>query len=409
MLVESLIKETVQLQGFRVMTVEKVTDGLEATLMPDQRFSPRCGVCGSPGRYRDERPVRRFRHVPLWGIDVHLVYAPRRVYCQRCGGIHVESLPWVAGKRRFTQALMVTLATWARMLTWQQVASLFACSWSTVAEAVDEAVAYGMANRDLSGVTHIGIDEISRKRGHVYVTNVYDLNEPRLLWSGEGRARETLKNFFAWFGKDNTERLEGICSDMWQPYIDVVKEEAPQAVLVFDKFHIVQHLMRAVDQVRRDEIREKGKTHKELMTRTRYIWLKNPLNLTDGQQARLSELEHLNLKINRAYLLKEAFRDFWEYKSPAWATRYLDRWFWWATHSRLEPMRDFAWMLRRHQEDLINYFRMPIHNGTVEGLNNKAKVISHKAYGFREAKNYIRNLYHCMAKLPLPKTVHTFA
>jgi transposase len=145
------------------------------------------------------------------------------------------------------------------------------------------------------------------------------------------------------------------------------------------------------------------------MAKTRYLWLKNPWNLTDQQQTRLSELEHLNLKINRAYLLKETFREFWEYTRPGWAKCYLDKWFWWATHSRLEPMREFAWMLRRHQEDLMNYFRMPIHNGTVEGLNNKAKVISHKAYGFRTAKNYIRNLYHCMAELPLPETVHTFA
>ena len=196
---------------------------------------------------------------------------------------------------------------------------------------------------------------------------------------------------------------------MWQPYIDVIKAKAPQAVLVFDKFHIVQHLTRAVDQVRPDEIREKGTDHKALMARTRYIWLKNPWNLTSHQQTRLSELEQLNLKINRAYLLKEAFRGFWDYSRHPWAKRYLDKWFWWATHSRLQPMRDFAWMLRRHQDDLMNYFRLPIHNGTVEGLNNKAKIISHKAYGFRTAKNYIRNLYHCMSDLPLPKTVHTFA
>lgn len=408
MLVESLIKETVELQGFRVVTVHKTGQGLEATLAVDRRFSPCCGACGKPAAYRDTRAVRRFRHVPLWGIDVHLLYAPRRVSCKQCDGIHVEAMPWVSGQRRFTRALMVTLATWARVLTWKQVAALFRCSWSTVEAAVDEAVAYGMAHRDLSTVTHIGIDEISRKRGHVYVTNVYDLNSRQLLWSGEGRAKETLEGFFDWFGEERTAQLEGVCCDMWQPYADVVKAKAPKAILVFDKFHIVQHLTKAVDQVRRDEIREKGKEHKAMMIKTRYIWLKNPWNLTDKQQARLSELEHLNLKINRAYLLKESFREFWTYTYAGWAERYLNNWFWWATHSRLKPMREFAWMLRRHQDDLMNYFRMPIHNGTVEGLNNRAKVISHKAYGFRTAKSYIRNLYHCMAGLSLPKTVHTF-
>lgn len=106
---------------------------------------------------------------------------PRRVSCKQCDRIHVEAMPWVSGQRRFTRALMVTLATWARVLTWKQVAAQFRCSWSTVEAAVDEAVAYGMAHRDLSTVTHIGIDEISRKRGHVYVTNFYDLNSQQLL------------------------------------------------------------------------------------------------------------------------------------------------------------------------------------------------------------------------------------
>jgi len=408
MLVETLIKSTVELQGFRVAKVEGGIGGLEARIVPDRRFSPRCGVCGKPARYRDIRPERRFKHVPLWGIPVNLIYAPRRVLCKSCG-VRVEAMPWVSGKRRSTKALMVTLATWARRLSWKQVSNLFHCSWSTVEEAVDEAVEYGLANREMPEVIHIGIDEISRKKGHVYVTNVYDLKGKTLLWSGDGRAKETLESFFEWFGEERVQRLEGICCDMWQPYVDVIKGRAPKAVLVFDKFHIVKHLSEAVDKVRRDEIREKGKEYKRLLARTRYIWLKSPWNLTDRQRFRLSELEGLNLKINRAYLLKESFREFWDHQTPDSAKEYLDGWFWWATHSRLKPMREFAWMVRRHQEGVLNYFRLRISNGVVEGLNNKAKVVIRRAYGFRTAKNYIRNLYHCMADLPLPETLHTFA
>lgn len=199
--------------------------------------------------------------------------------------------------------MMVTLATWARALTWQQVASLFKCAWGTVADAVDEALQHGFAHRDLSEVSLIGVDEISRKRGHVYVTNVYDLVGRRLIWTGEGRGKNTLLKFFEDFGPEQTAKLTGVCCDMWQSYVDVIKEKAPQAVLVFDKFHVVQHLSTAVDQVRRDEIREKGASHKALMAKSRYIWLKNPWNLTSSQQVRLAELEKLNLKINRAYLM----------------------------------------------------------------------------------------------------------
>ena len=234
--------------------------GLVAELVPDGRYAPRCGRCEQRGHYRDTRWERRFRHVPLWGIPVTLVYAPRR----------------------------------------------------------------------------------------------------RLLWSGEGRSQATLKAFFDALGPERTAALEGICCDMWQPYIEVIKVRASQAVLVFDKFHIVSHLMAAVDQVRRDEIREKGPAHKALMHKTRFIWLKNPWTLTETQHRRLGELERFNLKINRAYLLKELFAHFWSYRRAGWAKRYLKRWFWWATHSRLPPMRDFAWMLRRREDDILNYFRVPI-------------------------------------------------
>ena len=238
MLVESLVKATVELQGFRVLRVTGDVGGLAAELAPDGRYAPRCGQCEQRGSYRDTRWVRRFRHVPLWGIPVTLVYAPRRVQCVRCRGVHVEALPWAVGRQRFTRALLVTIATWTRVLPWQQVATLFGCAWGTVERAVEAAVAYGLAHRDLTGVTHIGIDEISRKKGHVYVTNVYDLARKRLLWSGEGRSQATLEAFFAFLGPERTVALAGICCDMWQPYIDVIRVRAPHAVLVFDKLAI---------------------------------------------------------------------------------------------------------------------------------------------------------------------------
>ncbi|MBI9109431.1 MAG: transposase [Spirochaetales bacterium] len=130
--------------------------------------------------------------------------------------------------------------------------------------------------------------------------------------------------------------------------------------------------------------------------------------LQKNKQVKLSTLEKLNLKINRAYLLKESFQYVWEYKYLGWAKKYLKQWFWWATHSRLNPIRDFAWMVRRHEEGILNYFKVPISNGIVEGLNNKAKVISHRAYGFRTVSTYKLALYHCMGKLPRPESSFKF-
>jgi len=408
MQVKTLIIETLELQGFRIGSVTKYPVGIFVQIEPDRRFKPRCGRCGLPGKYRDTRPERKFRHVPLWGIPIMLTYPPRRVSCSHCGGIYVEAMPWVAGKRRLTTAFACYLASWAKLLPWLEVARLFRCSWGTISAAVDVVVQYGLSKRDLSGITHIGIDEISRKKGHEYLTNVYDLRTRTLIWSGEGRTESTLRKFFDFLGKDRSQQLQGICCDMWVPYFNVIEEKAPNATLVFDKFHIIRHLMNAVDLVRRDEIQEKGKEHKELVKRSRYIWLKNPWNLTDKQKARLSYLEKLNLKINRAYLLKEAFRNLWSYTTPGWAAKYFKKWFWWATHSRLKPIKDFAWLIKRHQDNILSYFKLPIDNGAVEGLNNKAKVVSRRAYGFKSAKNYILNLYLCLADLPKPKLLHTF-
>ena len=223
MLVESLVKATVELQGFRVRRVTGDVTGLAAGLTPDWRYAPRCGRCEHRGRYRDTRWVRHFRHVPLWGIPVTLVYAPRRVACGHCGTVRVEALPWAVGQQQFTRALLVTIATWTRVLPWQQVAQLFGCAWGTVERAVEAAVAYGLAHRDLTAVTHIGIDEISRKKGHVYVTNVYDLARKRLLWSGEGRSQATLEAFFDFLGPARTASLDGICCDMWPPDMAVIQ------------------------------------------------------------------------------------------------------------------------------------------------------------------------------------------
>jgi len=288
------------------------------------------------------------------------------------------------------------------------VSRLFGVHWNTVATAVRQAVAYGLEHREIGGILYIGIDELSRQKGHVYVTNVYDLTTRRLLWSGEGRSKETLQQFFAEHGEALQEAVRGVCCDMWQPYVDVIKEHLPAVTLVFDRFHIVQHLLKAVDQVRIEEARELKKDNPELLKRTRYLWLKNPENLTDSQRARLSHLEKLNLRCNRAYLLKESFRELWTYTQKDDAGKFLKKWFWWATHSRLKPMRDFAWIVRRHEEGILAFFEERISNGAVEGMNNKAKVVSHRCYGFRTASTFITALYHCLGGLPEPRLVHRF-
>jgi transposase len=304
--------------------------------------------------------------------------------------------------------LIVALAFWSRLLAMDVTARLFGVSFNAVARAVNYAVTYGLQHRDLSDILYIGVDEVSRRRGYIYHTQVYDLVERRLLFSVEGRNAEALKAFFEQLGPARCAQIEGVCCDMWAPYYEIVKQYCPNAIIVFDKFHIVSHLLDAVDQVRRQEIRKMDPDQVELLKGTRYIWLKNPWNLTPKQKKRLGFLEKLNLKINRAYLLKESFMRLYEYKKRGWAKKFFDQWRWQATHSRLKPMRDFARMLKRHADNILSYFDLPMTNATVEAMNNNAKAVSRRSRGFRTARWFSALLLHCLGDLPLPQTTHKF-
>jgi len=404
----SIIRRTLGIKDHRVARVKKELSGMEIHLERIKRRRLPCSRCGHKAAVRDRLPPRKWRHVPMWGIPVEIIYRPCRVACPQCG-IKVESIPWAQGKSPLSQPFIVTLATWSRLLAWDVVARLFGVCWSTVRSAVKSAVEYGLSNREMDEVLYIGIDEISRRRGHIYHTQVYDLSKKRLLWSAEGRDANTLRRFFQELGADRCSRIRAVCCDMWAAYIKVIEEMLPNAVMVFDKFHLVRHLLKAVNDVRKAEAKILKKSNPDLLKGTRYLWLKNPENLTDKQRARLSYLEKLNLKINRAYLLKELFKQLWTYKRKGWARRFLKRWFWLATHSRLEPLRNFAWMLKRYEEGILNWFEVPINNGAVEAMNNNAKAVSHRARGYRTENTFVIALLHCLGDLPLPQTVHKFS
>ena len=407
MLVESIVRKTLGLKRHCVKKVNEEDGCLVVWLLPDGRFKLVCSCCEAKGPGYDTLRERRWKHVPLWGIPVILVYAPRRVSCSRCG-VKVEAIPWTQGKSSLSLPLSVVLGTWAGMVAWNVVGQLFGFHWNTVRKAVKNLVDFGLENRDLQNVLYIGIDEISRKKGHVYHTQVYDLEKKRLIWTGAHRDKDSLRRFFEWWGTERTAAIEGVCCDMWQSYIDVIQEYCGKAVIVFDKFHIVRHLMEAVDKVRKMEAKALAKIDNEILKGTRYIWLKNPWNLTDKQKLSLTELLKMNLRVVKAYLLKELFRKLWDYKRRGWAAKYLKRWFWWATHSRIKPLRDFAWMLRRHEEGILAYFDLRINNGLVEAMNNNAKAISHRARGYRTEETFSLAMIHGLGKLELPKSQHTF-
>lgn len=371
-----------------------------------------CSGCGCPRPGYDRLPARRFEFVPLWGIKVFLVYAPRRVDCPDCG-VRVEQMPWASGKHRLTQAYAWFLARWAKRLSWKEVAEVFRSSWDSVFRSVEMAVEWGRAHQDLSGIEAIGIDEISRQRGHRYLTLVYQIDRhcKRLLWVGKDRKTKTLLRFFRWLGKGRSADLRYVCSDMWKPYLKVIAKKAGQAVNVLDRFHIMAHFSKALDEVRAGETKAlKAKGYEPILSKSRWLLLKRPENLTEKQEVRLAELLQYNLKSIRAYLLKEEFQLFWAYQSPYWAGWFLDRWCTKTMRSKIEPMKRVARMLRNHRALLLNWFRAKgqLSSGVVEGFNTKAKLTSRKAFGFRTFRGAEIALYHTLGALPEPKFTHRF-
>jgi transposase len=386
---------------------------VEVETRPRRNGRPICSGCGQPGATYDRAPQpRRFEFVPLWGITVYFVYRMRRVNCRRCG-VKVEQVPWAQGKCPTTIEYQWYLARWAKRMSWKEVSEAFRVSWDRVYEAVKQAVSWGLAHRDLTGIESLGVDEVQWHRGHKYQTVVYQLDEgcKRLLWIGPDRTAKTLLRFFRWLGKERTAKIEFICSDMWQAYLKVIAKKAPRALHVLDRFHIVQRMNKAIDEVRAAEVKQlKADGYEPILKRSRWLLLKRPENLTDRQAAKLAELLQYNLKSVRSHLMKEDFQRFWEYWSPAWAGKFLDAWCTRTMRSRIDPMKKVAKMLREKRELILNWFRTEgkLSAGIVEGFNNKLKLITRKAYGFRTQEAYETALYHNLGALPELKLTHEF-
>jgi transposase len=350
--------------------------------------------------------------VPLWGLVVFLVYAMRRVECPRCG-VKVERVPWAIGKRRITVAMAVFLSRWARRLSWREVSSVFKTSWMTVYRSVAWVVDYGLKHRDLRGITAIGVDEVQYRKGHTYLTVVYQIDREcrRLLWIGRDRTVRSLLGFFRFLGRDRASTLRYVCSDMWRPYLKVLARKLPGAIHILDHYHLVAQINKALDKIRASEARRlRHEGYEPVLTHSRWCFLKRPENLTDKQRTKLRDLLTYDLKSVRAYLLKESFQALWEYTSPFWAGRFLDGWITRVLRSRLDGLAKVARAFRKHRTLILNWFeaRKQFSCGIVEGLNYKIKLSLRKAYGFRTYKVAEIALYHALGQLPEPKLTHEF-
>jgi len=298
-------------------------------------------------------------------------------------------------------------------LSWKEVATVFESSWKKVYDSVRYVVKYGMENRTFNDIKAIGIDEIQFGKGHQYLTLVYQLDEGcrRLLYVGKERTAKTLLGFFKQLSPEDIKGIEYVCSDMWKPYLKVIKKKLPHALHILDRFHIVALLNKALDQVRREEVKRlKAEGYDPILKNARWVFLKRLRNLGPKEVLKLGDLVKRNLRTVRAYFLKEEFQAFWTYTSPYWAEWYLNKWCTRAMRSRLDPIKKFVGTVRRHQPIMMNWFKAKgaYSSGAVEGLNRKVNLETRKAYGFRTYEALEVALFHKLGKLPEPNTNHRF-
>jgi len=270
---------------------------LEVDVRPRAGSAAVCSRCHQPAPGYDHLPERRFEFIPFRGILVFFLYRMRRVQCPTCGVV-VEEVPWSDGKHQSTKAHMLFLARWARKLSWKETAESFHTSWDKVCDAVEYVVHWGLQHRTLESIRAIGVDEIQYAKGHKYLTLVYQIDQgiTRLLWVGKERTLESFQGFFTVIGDPLASQIQFVCSDMWQPYLDVIRQKCSQALHILDRFHIVAKMNKALDEVRAAETRKMAlEGHEPLLKKSRWCVLKRKENLTSKQQLRLRDLLRYNL------------------------------------------------------------------------------------------------------------------
>ncbi|MEW6326529.1 MAG: ISL3 family transposase [Thermodesulfobacteriota bacterium] len=356
-----------------------------------------CPECGESSPIHDTTE-RTWRHLDFFQHKAYLTARVPRTNCPKCG-VKQVTVSWARPGSGFTLLFEALVLHMAREMPVTSVAELASVNQMSVWRILERYVEKAVETADLSDIKAVGIDECSKQKGHKYITTFCDLDKSRVVYVAEGRGSNTL-DAFAGHLEDkglDTGQVKEVCCDMWPAYLSGIEENLPEAAVTFDRYHVMAKMNKAVDEVRRREAKEEL-----LLKETRYLWLKNPENLTRKQRLKLNSVKEQDLKTARAYHIKLALRRFWEFKYTAAASRYLKKWYFWATHSRLEPMVEVAKLIKRHEEGILRFLKSRITNGVVEGLNSKIKTALKRAYGFKSFNYYRIIIYLVAGKLNLP-------
>lgn len=319
---------------------------------------------------------------------IYLAFEYRRVACPHCRAVKRETLSMLARSARFTQRFEDRIGQLCREMTIKRVAELNHLSWDQVWRMEKGYMRRLLEQHPPSEqLRAIGVDEVSIRKGHTYAIVVADLDQRRPIWlDGQGRTEQDLKRFFDAMGPERCRTIEIAVMDMWKPFCKATLRHAPNARIVYDKFHIMRHLSDALDQVRRSEYKRVNEKERKFIKGQRYTLLSHKSNLdVEGRRA-LHMLLKANRRLHKAYLLKESFGQLWDYTHPAWARKFFENWKSQLRWQRLKPFEKFSEMIERHWDGIVSYCH-PDHKvslGFMEGFNNKIRVIQRRAYGIKD-------------------------
>lgn len=349
-----------------------------------------CPSCGSPHAKAYDTDAKEWRHLNFFQHEAWLRAQVPRVQCDRGCGVKRIDVPWARPGSGFTLLFEALVMTLAREMPVAAIAKLLSIQdtriWRMLHHHVDDA----RGRVDMSDVQRVGLDETASRRGHNYISVFFDMDQGQLLFATSGKDKQTVSSFAKDLQahKGKPKSILQVCSDMSAAFIAGVGEEFPQAEITFDRFHIMKIIGEAVDQVRREEAKSQP-----LLTNTRYIWLKNRDNLTAKQTETLASLQKHHLKTARAYQIRLSFQDFFQQPNRQQAEAFLNKWYFWATHSRLQPIIDAARTIKRHWQGVLNWQDSHLTTGLVEGFNSLLQAAKARAKGYRSDRNFITMAY----------------
>jgi len=389
------------LQGARVIDVLFGPAGVTVRVALRRRRAA-CSGCGQLCRQVHDRAWRRWRHLDLAGQRCLVEYKLRRVRCGNCG-VRVEAVPWARAGARHTRDFEDLVAFLAQQMAKTPICGLLRIGWDTVGSIVQRVISDRLDHDRLAGLVMIGVDEISYRRGQRYLTQVCDHQTGAIVWARPGRNAATLQDFFDELGEGKGS-IRAVSIDMNGGYEKAIRQGLPDAELCFDPFHVVGLAGRAVDDVRRAEWNQQGKSktgHGRWVKGLRWSLLKAPERQSVRQLAALHEVSHANQRLYRAFLLKEELRLLYHLEDRTLAAAHLDAWLAWASRSKLKPFVKLARTLRARRDGILAAIRLGLSNGRMEGLNSKVRLLSHRSFGFHGPEPLIALIYLCCSGLTI--------